>query len=261
MSNLELKILSFVNNLMVKNNSFEKDFISLLETYGDQVIENVQAFVRKANFPYDLAYLTYDVLDEAKRLTINAKQLLLTINVAIGMFRHRKKIEPVVIPVWTGPHFDESPIVHQTFDTVQHLFQTAKYEILIVGYTFSLESELIKSLFHDVIDAARRGCRIEIIYHQNEQNVEQILKSWPDNLFKPSLYYWKGNEINDWSSLHSKLIMIDQQKMLITSANFTFHGFQRNIETGLMVENQELAQIMWRQFRSLIKNNAMVKYQ
>ncbi|MFF2447465.1 phospholipase D-like domain-containing protein [Neobacillus sp. NPDC058068] len=259
MSNLDVKIVSFVDAFMSKNTGTIEDFISILESYGEQVIDNIQLLVHQLDYPYDLAYLCFDILNVARSQSITAINLALSAKVAIGMFKRRKKTEPVVLPVWTGPSFDESPIVHRTYETVQRLFQTAQYEILIVGYTFSLESEYLKVIFDEVIAAARRGCRIEIIYHKNEQNLDRILNLWPNDLFKPSLYSWKGNE-NEWASLHSKLIMVDQRKTLITSANFTFHGFRKNIETGVLVENHELSQIMWRQFRSLIQNEAMVKY-
>lgn len=259
MANLDVKIVGFVDTFLTKNTNSIEDFISIIESYGEQVIDNIQFLVRQFDFPYDLAYLCFDILNDAKRESITANHLVLSIKVAIGMYKRRKKTEPVVFPVWTGPSYDESPIIHQTYNTVQRLFQTAQHEILIVGYTFSLESAFIKAIFDEVIAAARRGCRIEIIYHQNEENLNRILNLWPNDLFQPMLYSWKGNE-SEWASLHSKLIMVDQRKMLITSANFTLHGFRKNIETGVLIENHELSLTMWRQFRSLIQNKAMVRY-
>ena len=44
-----------------------------------------------------------------------------------------------------------------------------------------------------------------------------------------------------YTKLHAKCLVVDRLQMLVTSANFTFHGLESNIELGLLVRNQPLA--------------------
>lgn len=257
---LEDKIVRFVDACLLRNNDFLKSFISMLQTNRDCATKNYQAALYPLDLPFDLDFLGYELLRDAHNQQLKGSELSMLIKVAIKMHQQRKRTEPSLSPVWTGPVFEESPIVHKTYETVQHLFQTAKYEILIVGYTFSLDHVYVRSLFSYLIEAAKRRCRIDIIFHQNDSNLSNIRNNWPNDTLLPNLYYWNGNSEDKWASLHSKLIMVDQSKLLLTSANFTLHGFQRNIETGVMIENHPIAPLYWRQFRSLLNNREMKKY-
>ena len=51
--------------------------------------------------------------------------------------------------------------------------------------------------------------------------------------------------------LHAKCIVIDSEKLLITSANFTEAAHQRNIEAGILVSDRMTAQAMQAQFEML----------
>ncbi|MEB2275522.1 phospholipase D-like domain-containing protein [Bacillus sp. ILBB4] len=257
---IEDKIVRFVDTCYLRNNIFLNSFLQMLEANKNSVIKNYQAALYSLEMPFDLDFLGYELLQDAHIKKLNANELSLLMKVAIKMHEQRKKDEPSLSPVWTGPIFEESPIIHKTSETVRHLFQTAKHEILIVGYTFSFDHAQVQPLFSDLNLAAKRGCRIDIIFHQNDSNLSRIKNSWPKDIFLPNLYYWNGDPQDKWASLHSKLILIDQAKLLLTSANFTLHGFQKNIETGVMVENHPITGLYWRQFRSLLNNQEMRKY-
>ncbi|PGQ79691.1 phospholipase D-like domain-containing protein [Priestia megaterium] len=257
---IEDKIVQFVDACFLRNNVFLNSFLDMLEVNKNSIIKNYQAALHSLEMPFDLDFLGYELLRDAHIQELDASELSLLMKVAIKMYQQRKKDEPNLSPVWTGPIFEESPIVHKTSETVRHLFQTAQHEILIVGYTFSLDHIQVQTLFSDLILAAKGGCRIDIIFHQNDSNLSSIKNSWPKDISLPNLYYWNGDPEDKWASLHSKLILVDQAKLLLTSANFTLHGFQKNIETGVMIENHPIASLYWRQFRSLLNNQEMKKY-
>lgn len=52
------------------------------------------------------------------------------------------------------------------------------------------------------------------------------------------------------SSLHAKVLCVDQFKTLITSANLSYHGQEGNIEIGTYIESPAIAQ----QVESLFTN-------
>ena len=43
------------------------------------------------------------------------------------------------------------------------------------------------------------------------------------------------------AALHAKVISVDRQMTLITSANLSYHGQEGNIEIGTLVQSQDIA--------------------
>jgi len=259
MTEIDTKVVHFVESCFISNNYCYEQLIEVLEPYRDRAINDVYSLKRQLSIPFNLEFQCFELLKDAKSNQLSGKELILLIKVAVKMYINTRRKEPNISPVWTGPNYQDSPIIHKTYDTVKGLFQTAKSEILIVGYSFSLDNDYIQTLFEELKAAARRGCRIDIIYNNDKHNYNRIIDNWPDDLFLPHLYYWKGNAEGTWSSLHSKLVLVDQTTLLITSANFTLHGFKKNIETGVLIENSPTVPLVWNQFRSLLQNEEMVK--
>jgi phosphatidylserine/phosphatidylglycerophosphate/cardiolipin synthase-like enzyme len=57
--------------------------------------------------------------------------------------------------------------------------------------------------------------------------------------------------------LHAKLVVIDQRRTFITSANFTEAAQQRNIEAGVLVEDRAFAERVTLQFDRLIEAGSL----
>ena len=54
------------------------------------------------------------------------------------------------------------------------------------------------------------------------------------------------------AALHAKVISVDQQQTLITSANLSYHGQQGNIELGTLIESKRIAKQIDDMFTKLI---------
>jgi phosphatidylserine/phosphatidylglycerophosphate/cardiolipin synthase-like enzyme len=261
MSKIDVLLVQFVHQALIRNTQILQPFIDVLKREGERIFQDIHQTTYQFDYPFDLQILCFQLLSEARSKSIPIEQILFGLRIAMQMFHERKRLEPTILPIWTGPIFTESPITLKTYDTVKSLFQTAKHEIFIVGYTFSLDDQSVRLLFNEISQASRRGCRINIIYNNNHSNLDNILNRWPPDLILPQLYYWKGSEDSNIASLHSKLIMVDQRRLLLTSANFTLHGFHQNIETGVLIENHALTTQIWEQFKALLLNDSVVKYQ
>ncbi len=57
--------------------------------------------------------------------------------------------------------------------------------------------------------------------------------------------------------LHAKCIVIDEERALITSANFTEAAQERNIEAGVMIADASLARALKAQFDTLVDRGAL----
>ena len=50
--------------------------------------------------------------------------------------------------------------------------------------------------------------------------------------------------------LHAKCIVVDYRRALVTSANFTSRGQERNVEVGVLVESEKFARELVHQWRN-----------
>ncbi|WP_394578740.1 phospholipase D-like domain-containing protein [Cytobacillus firmus] len=211
----------------------------------------------KLKFPFDLEFLAYDMLHEASRNKVQLIELRKYLDLAYIMAKQQKELEPRISPVWTGPNLDGGLVKLNTYDTVKYLIESAEEEVFIVGYSFSFREESVKELLKSVERAVERNCRVNIIVNDVEYNFKEIMKHWEKENYQLNVYHWIGSDLNDYTSLHAKLIIIDQRKLLLTSANFSYHGFHKNIETGVIIENHEISRDIWKQYHSLMKANQM----
>ncbi|RSL29917.1 hypothetical protein D7Z54_28690 [Salibacterium salarium] len=235
------------------------------ESYLDKIIEDIESseeqnlmlFSRRLELPFQLEYLLYEVIKDSRNQDISFQQLILLLKASKASAEYQIKNQPSIHPVWTGPDVDRY-ISNQTYETVKVMLQHAKDEIFIVGYAFSFYDSSVLDLLEEIENAAHRGCRINIIVNRNEKNINQIFDNWSIDRHKLNVYKWDG-EVKDYTSLHAKLIMVDQLKLLITSANFSLHGFHKNVETGVIIENHSSIRDIWLQYQSLLRNGHVVK--
>ena len=57
--------------------------------------------------------------------------------------------------------------------------------------------------------------------------------------------------------LHAKCIVIDEERLLITSANFTEAAHERNIEAGVLMVDPVAARAMQSQFETLVAQDIL----
>ncbi|NJK81663.1 MAG: hypothetical protein HC914_17990 [Chloroflexaceae bacterium] len=72
--------------------------------------------------------------------------------------------------------------------------------------------------------------------------MELIRAFWADVQQAPELYTRPISPDDPQSALHAKLALADKQRMLVTSANLTYHGLAGNVEVGVLVEGHVAAE-------------------
>jgi phosphatidylserine/phosphatidylglycerophosphate/cardiolipin synthase-like enzyme len=73
-------------------------------------------------------------------------------------------------------------------------------------------------------------------------NREALLQAWRDGVPRPRIFTWPGGA-DEKSAVHAKLLIADRNDALVTSANLTYHGFERNLEMGIRVTGHAAAEI------------------
>jgi phosphatidylserine/phosphatidylglycerophosphate/cardiolipin synthase-like enzyme len=88
-----------------------------------------------------------------------------------------------------------------------------------------------------------------------------FLENWPFEA-RPDVYYDPRTAVRGppWVSLHAKCVVVDQRFTLIGSANFTTRGQERNVEAGVLIEDEDFARRLAAQWQSLIDAGTMRRY-
>lgn len=197
-------------------------------------------------------FKTFQVVDGA----LESAAVATAIRTAVGIRAEERLDRPKVEICWTGPNA-EGPLVTQNAAAVKRLLGECRDtgEILLVGYSFSVpKGSFMEEVIELLVDASKRRARIQVVLHQDDeaQNKAQLLKDWDVFARKPQIYTWEPPPDHPYTKLHAKCLVVDRLQMLVTSANFTFHGLESNIELGLLVRNQPLASAVHERFDHLI---------
>jgi len=173
--------------------------------------------------------------------------------------------------VWTGPEAPNSTL-RDTAIVAQELFRKAAHEVVIAGFAFYQGKEIFKELGKKMdadpnfkvvffVDVRRDGnTSIEnavLLKFKNDFKKKQ----WPGARL-PDIYYDPRTLVlngNVKSSMHAKCIIVDTEKTLVTSANFTQAAHHRNIEAGVVLHSKEYAISLKSQFFNLIEAGVLKK--
>ncbi len=174
--------------------------------------------------------------------------------------------------VTSGP---EAPGIsnRDTSVVVRELFAHAQNSVLVVGYAvyqgqrvfaklaqrMEEHPDLDVKLFLNISRPDRDTTASEILISQYTQRFKD--SQWPTGCRLPEVYY-DPRSVDDEkpvrSSLHAKCVVVDAKQVFVSSANFTEAGQQRNIEVGLSIQSEWLAQRIIRHFK-LLHEHGMAK--
>jgi phosphatidylserine/phosphatidylglycerophosphate/cardiolipin synthase-like enzyme len=184
--------------------------------------------------------------------------------------QHRKP--PLLDLVWTGPETSLSN-TRDTAVVVRQLFASARRTVLVAGYAFDNGAELLRPLHEGMVQhGVAATLFVEIEGHTTDASrvhayaTEKIDKlffaNWPFSGPRPDVYYDPRTAIAGppWASLHAKVVVVDSRYTLLGSANFTQRGQERNIEAGVLIEDEGFAERMAAQWQRLVSANLVQRY-
>lgn len=177
--------------------------------------------------------------------------------------------------VWTG----EEVIGAETRDTsvvVQELFSSAKHSILISSYALD-GGKKAQELFRVLANRmdTHSSLQVRMFFnvkrpHRDQTPESTILREFAET-FRNQI--WLGNRLPEVfhdprslslssgskACLHAKCVVVDDEKLLVTSANFTEAAHQRNIEAGVLLSDSVAARAMRTQFESLVSRKILCR--
>lgn len=149
--------------------------------------------------------------------------------------------------------------VNSTHAQIYEMIGRSKATITIIGYWVHDMQEFFKEL-------GKLSKNIKITFILNHENIEnhssQIEKNW-NAQYRPKIYYLnrKKYSVKTLNKLHSKVIIIDDEEILITSANMTKTAMEKNIETGVWTKDKKIIKACIKIFDQFIKDGVFVPKQ
>ena len=175
--------------------------------------------------------------------------------------------------VWSGTEVMAGGS-RDTAVVVQELFREARNAVLIASYSMdsgdkaeALFGALAKRMDEDSTLRVRLFVNVKREY--NDETAEAILlrdfadhfrdEIWPGKRL-PEVYFDPrslSTEFKERACLHAKCVVIDDDRALITSANFSEAAHERNIEAGTVISDRLLAKALKAQFETLVDHGAL----
>jgi len=171
--------------------------------------------------------------------------------------------------VWSGP---EVPGVHSrdTRQVFEELLGSATKSLLACTYAFFDGPKAFQVLAKNM--DANPSLSVTLLLNiqrgkGDTTSADQLVRKFTDRFWKVE---WPGNarprvfydpralEIDGPGAvLHAKAMVVDEERVLVTSANFTEAALDRNIELGLLVRDRAMAASIKAHFQGLVESGML----
>ncbi len=129
----------------------------------------------------------------------------------------------------------------------EELIKNSQKSILITGYSIS---GFISELIDILIDKSQKGVLVKLYLNdiKKQSSIEKLLRYRSKFLH---IYDYTNTE-DKMAALHAKILVVDNSKILISSANLSYHGMAGNIEIGTSIVSERIAKQIDNLFRDLL---------
>lgn len=158
--------------------------------------------------------------------------------------RNKEKVDLAI----TAPH-SFALRANPTSIVMENLLKNASKIIVLTGYSIS---DYFDDLLDIIIDKVNKGVLVRLYVNDYEDKKEKLdkLLLYKGRFLEIYNYNKKAEGID---ALHAKIITVDNYKTLITSANLSFNGLQKNIEVGSIIESERISRNLQDMFYQLFK--------
>jgi phosphatidylserine/phosphatidylglycerophosphate/cardiolipin synthase-like enzyme len=220
-----------------------------------------------------LALAVTNSLQELSTLGFDEQQIATTLEMVLHDRSVGRQNELPIDLVTSGP---EAPGIanRDTSVVVRELFAHAKKSVLVVGYAVYQGQIVFEALAHRMEQIPELDVRLflNISRPDRDKTPSEILVSrfaerfrntqWPKDCRLPVVFYDPRSVADEEpvrSSLHAKCVVVDAEQVFVSSANFTKAGQERNIEVGLRIESERLAERLIHHFKLLHEHGLVVR--
>jgi phosphatidylserine/phosphatidylglycerophosphate/cardiolipin synthase-like enzyme len=150
---------------------------------------------------------------------------------------------------------DTPGIARPTERVIREMIERASNEIILLGYELT-DQETMRLLS----EAAAKGVSVNMICDRERGSAKRLFDAWPANTQLPRIFHDKERSDGaPYASMHAKCLLVDGRELLVTSANFTFHGLHGNIEIGVRLSGAPATEAR-KIFSHLIESGVVIEF-
>lgn len=202
---------------------------------------------------------------------VNREGLVAALGLLAAARSQQPSIDELVELVTTGPETG-AVTCRDTQIVVQDLFRNAEHSVLVAGYELYQAEPVFRTLAARMAEEPRPSVRMFLNVKRpigDTSTDGQLIAAfahrfranhWPSGQALPEIYYDPRSLSLDSKRkavLHAKCIVVDGRTAFVSSANFTEAAQERNIEVGVLVRSQILAERLAAFFSALIATGAV----
>ena len=155
---------------------------------------------------------------------------------------------------------------------VRELFRTATRSVLVSTLVIKQAETVFKPLADRMVEVP--DLRVQLFVHvgregRDSRHDSEILREYASELkarwpgpIRPALYYDPRSldmNMDHRATWHAKVVVVDDEVALVTSANFTEWAQQRNVEAGALIRSAEFARQLRQQFESFVQSREVLE--
>lgn len=235
----------------------------------------VSAFSLHSHIPEDLQLVVAAELNRLHQQGTSPAHLSYMLKLVAEERRIAQENQDQVDLVWTGPEVPGTGS-RDTRIVVRELFNTARYNVLISSFAvdqgtkgyelfrplaerMDANPELSVRMFLNVKRKYNDKTPASILLGQFSENFRHHV--WPGRRLPEVFHDPRALELTYIANacLHAKCVVVDEDRVFITSANFTEAAHERNIEAGALISNRVAARAIRSQFELLTAQKILLK--
>lgn len=185
----------------------------------------------------------------------NGSAVALALESALSVREYERDAEKIDL-VATGPNSPYISIRH-TRAVLLELIDRARHELILVSYAAYKVPALVEALER----ARQRSVMVRLILESTADSAGALTHDGADAFrsLRASIevYVWPLEKRPAGSRLHAKVAVADGEVAFVTSANFTGHALDQNLEVGVLVTGGQTPRRLRDHFHALIAGGTL----
>jgi phosphatidylserine/phosphatidylglycerophosphate/cardiolipin synthase-like enzyme len=201
-----------------------------------------------------------------------AEQLATILDLLVCDRARTPKLEDVLDLVTTGPEV-AGMTNRDTSVVVRELFAGAERSVLVAGYAVYQGREVFRALADRMAERPDIDVRMFLDVQRgpgDTSTAREVVKrfaerfktrEWPKDRPLPKVFYYPRSlalDAEKRACLHAKCVVVDNETVFVSSANFTEAAQERNIEMGVLVRSSWLAERVTGYFNALLDTGLLL---
>ena len=138
----------------------------------------------------------------------------------------------------------------KTKDVVQKIIQGAEKSIILTGYSVS---DYFSGMLDEIITKSQRGVYVRFYVNDIDRHKDSLDRMLAYQGKYLQFFEYEKQTDDKMAASHAKILTVDSQKALVSSANLSYHGLAGNIEMGFLVDSRKKAKQIEELLNKLIR--------